>query len=150
MDEQLINNKRLKVINNWNDIFVKKFKLISDENPIYADFGISKNNRYGFGLIDYIAKYGKDTYIIEEDITNDFNKWHWSKVLAYRAGFILDNTIVNPCNIKCAVFLNEKLYNYRLRNILLYLRIEYFFFKNVNSNLECIASSIDEILKKFK
>jgi len=139
--------KRLTVGDQWNKIFKPKFGLIQLEYNVYGDFNLLPECSR-FGIIDYIAYYNRNYFIIEEDLPiSGLNKFHWAKVFAYRAAFILDRTPIKLKKIKCAVFLPVDCFSYQLRNILSFCGVEWFFFSIKNDIIKCAKTSMPEVLK---
>jgi hypothetical protein len=137
--------KRIRVSPAWESIFAPKFELISEENWVYADHIVNRE-RKRIGVIDYVARRGSRIFVIEEDLS-DGDKWHWCKILAYRAAFLLDNPALKISDLVPCVFLQDGFYSDTLRNILSMLKIEYIFFKCDEDEFTVTKTSIPNLLR---
>lgn len=136
-----------KIKDFWPQIFNSRLVLEHVELRVFADFGVLPDAG-SFGAIDYLASNGGRTVLIEEDMGGS-DKWHWTKIMAYRAAFILDNPGRAHGKRKplMAVMLPTALYNFQLRNILAVCGVEGFWFDWRDGRYHCTRATRPEWLR---
>jgi hypothetical protein len=110
-----------KVCKYWPDLFNPEFKLLEREVNIYSLATIFSR---AIGRIDYIAQYKDTIYLIEEDMAHA-DKWHWVKILAYRAAYLLAHPELNKEQVKCLIFIRDNEYTPDFIHLADSLGIEY-------------------------
>lgn len=136
-----------KIKDYWPTLFIPPFKFVSSEINVYGDLGMMVCD--SMGRIDYQTKFSGRYWLIEEDMAMG-DKWHWTKILAYRSAWCIDNPITSPTKVLPCVFLNDLYYNDSLRNVLSCLKCEFFFFKRAYENVVCTYASYPDLVIKSK
>ena len=113
------------LIKNWENVFSSMLKLVATEISVYGDL-MRQHTPPATGRIDFLVKplWRQKKYLVEATLNDSSDKWGGFKILAYRAAFSMDN-VIKPSEYGAMIFLTQSCFNYRLRNILSVLGIEW-------------------------
>lgn len=129
--------------NRWDDIFPHQFKKVDREHAVYASVVPIDPNHEPIGWrIDYLAEFKGKRYIVECDVNKSANSiWHGFKVFGYRAAYCIDR-VQKPSQIGMMMFLNDSLFNHRVRNVLAVSGIEYCTFAEDGDSWKLVKKSL--------
>lgn len=128
----------------WQDLFNLEFVLLDREVRLYSRV---LGQCRAIGRIDYVAKYKDITYLVEEDMDHS-DRWHWVKIIAYKALYLAQNPTLNKDQVKCIAFVKDNEYTPDFTALAKGLDVEYVVFRLIDCSISVSDTSVSEVLKK--